>query len=252
MITDPLFYLVAVPTLMITGVSKGGLGGGLGILSVPLISMTVSTTQTTGILLPIMCLMDTFGCWVYRCNWDPPNLKAIIPAGLIGIALGTAGFTFFNEQAIRFLIGIIAVSFTLHHWLGGKKAEVPAPAGRLSGFFWGTVSGFTSTVAHAGSPPLQVHLLPQRLEKSRHVGTAVIFFTIINYVKLIPYAWLGQLSPGNLATSLVLSPLAPLGIALGVYLNKRVRPEIFYRICYLVVFASGTKLLVEGIGLKLL
>ena len=116
----------------------------------------------------------------------------------------------------------------------------------------GGLSGFTSTVAHAGSPPLQVHLLPQRLEKARHVGTSVIFFTIINYVKLIPYAWLGQLSRGNLATSLVLSPLAPLGIALGVTLNKRLRPEVFYRVCYLVIFASGAKMILDGIGLNLL
>ena len=54
------------------------------------------------------------------------------------------------------------------------------------------------------------------MEKTIFVGTSVVFFAIVNYVKLIPYGLLGQLSTNNLGLSLLFAPLAPLGIWLGL------------------------------------
>ena len=54
------------------------------------------------------------------------------------------------------------------------------------------------------------------LDRTAFVGTTVGFFAIVNYVKLVPYAWLGQLDISNLSTALVLSPFAPVGVGLGV------------------------------------
>jgi hypothetical protein len=34
MIDDPLFYLAAVPAVLVAGISKGGFGAGLGLLAV--------------------------------------------------------------------------------------------------------------------------------------------------------------------------------------------------------------------------
>jgi hypothetical protein len=116
----------------------------------------------------------------------------------------------------------------------------------MAGFFWGTLSGFASFIAHAAGPPLSVYLLPQRMDKTRFLATTVAFVLFMNYVKLIPYAWLGQFSAENLATSLVLLPLAPLGMWLGIWMHRVVPEVIFYRICYLLLFAAGLKLLFEG------
>ena len=91
----------------------------------------------------------------------------------------------------------------------------------VAGVFWGGASGFTSTLAHAGGPPFAVYMLPQRLDKTLLAGTSVVFFLVVNYVKLVPYAFLGQLNPGNLAAALIFAPLAPLGIWLGVWLHRR-------------------------------
>jgi uncharacterized membrane protein YfcA len=116
------------------------------------------------------------------------------------------------------------------------------------GGFWSAVAGFTSFVAHAGSPPAQIYLLPQKMDKTLYQGTMVIVFMVYNYVKLLPYALLGQLSTSNMATALVLLPLAPLGVWLGVWLHKRVPERIFYRIAYLLLFATGLKLVWDGLG----
>jgi uncharacterized protein len=66
---------------------------------------------------------------------------------------------------------------------------------------WGSVAGFTSTMAHAGDPPVAVYLLPQRLPPRVFAGTMAIVFAVMNHAKLVPYAWLGQLRAGNLLTS---------------------------------------------------
>ena len=86
----------------------------------------------------------------------------------------------------------------------------------------------------------------KKLNKSIFVGTTVIFFALINYIKLIPYMYLGQLNLKNLTTSLILSPLAPIGVWLGVKLHHRVNEKIFYNLCYVFLFITGIKLLVDG------
>ena len=114
--------------------------------------------------------------------------------------------------------------------------------------FWGAVSGFTSTLAHAGGPPFAIWMLPQKLDKTVLVATSVVFFLVVNYVKLVPYAFLGQLSPPNLATALMFSPLAPIGIALGVWLHKRITERVFYAISYGLLFATGVKLIWDALA----
>jgi uncharacterized membrane protein YfcA len=249
LIEDPRFYLLAVPAVLILGVSKGGFGGGLGSLAVPLVALVVSPIQAAAVLLPILCLMDVHGAWVYRGRWDKANLKILMPAALIGLAVGTLTFSYLDARAIRVIIGVLAVGFTVYHWLGGFfAAREPTGVNVARGTFWGAVSGFTSFIAHASGPPMSVYLLPQRMEKTRFLATTIVFVLFMNYLKLIPYTWLGQFSGENLRTSLVLLPLAPLGMWLGIWLHRIVPEAAFYRICYLLLFLAGLKLLYDGIS----
>ena len=112
--------------------------------------------------------------------------------------------------------------------------------------FWGSIAGYVSYIAHAGGPPIAIYLLPQHLSKSVLAGTTILFFAIINFVKLIPYVLLGQIGGASFFTSLVLLPLAPLGVWLGVYLHHRVSDRIFYWISYGFLLLAGLKLTYEG------
>jgi uncharacterized membrane protein YfcA len=91
-----------------------------------------------------------------------------------------------------------------------------------------------------------MYLLPQRMEKTRLVATTVVFFAAVNWMKLPPYWWLGQLNLENLATALVLIPLAPIGILSGVWVLRRVDQAMFMRVCYGFVFLAGLKLTWDG------
>ncbi|EKV31307.1 putative integral membrane protein [Caenispirillum salinarum AK4] len=250
MITDPWFYAAAVPAVLVAGVSKGGFGGGLGVLAVPLMALTISPVQAAAIMLPILCVMDVVNVWTYRRRWDHRAMRLLIAAAMVGIALGTATFHLLSADAIRLIIGAVALGFTANWaWKRLRRHDPPAAGHNVAkGGFWGAVAGFTSFVAHAGGPPLNVYLLPLKLDKTVYQATTVIFFTAVNYVKLVPYAWLGQLNTGNLGTALVLMPLAPLGIWLGVWAHDRVREDLFYRAVYLFLALTGAKLTWDGIA----
>ncbi len=248
MITDPWFYAAAIPAVLLFGISKGGFGGGFGVIAVPLMALVVSPPQAAGILLPILCLMDLFSVRAYRNKWVSSELIVLLPASMLGIGLGTWLFRYMSADLVRLVLGAVAVAFAnnvpISKLLGRSKA--PAHFSKTTGMLGGAVAGFTSFVAHAGGPPINMYLLRRPLDRTAFVGTTVLFFAVVNYVKLVPYAWLGQLATDNLSTSLVLAPIAPIGVWLGVYLHKRVSETFFFATVYVLLFAIGVKLIWDG------
>lgn len=242
MIVDPWFYVAAIPAVLITGVAKGGFGG-VAILAVPLLALVISPVQAAGIMLPILVAMDLSGLVAYRGNFDKRNLWILLPGAIVGIAVGGLTAHWVDDNFIRAIVGAIAILFTLHYVFKGRTAGAVKNPNVPAGVFLGAFSGYTSFVAHAGAPSYQLYMLPQKLDRGLYAGTSVIFFSAVNAIKLIPYGMLGMLQLGNLTTSAVLLPLAPVGVALGVWLNKKLPNEIFYRIIYTAVFLVGVKLI---------
>ncbi len=246
-ITDPLFYMIAIPAVLFVGIAKGGFAGTLGTITVPLMSFAVDPITAAAILLPILCVMDILAAWNFRHSFDVSHLKILLPGSVIGITLAALLMGKLTEDHIRIMIGIIAVSFSLNHWL--RLSARSSRPGKASGYFWGGVAGFTSTQLHAGGPPLSVYMLPQRLEKKTLIGTMVMFFFFINYVKLIPYSYLDLFTMRNLTTSLILMPIAPLGVRLGYWLLDKLSEQLVYKILYLSLFILGLKMILEGTNL---
>jgi hypothetical protein len=249
MIESVGFYLLAVPVVLLVGMSKGGFGGGLGALAVPVLSLLVDPRLAAAVLLPILCTMDLVSLWTFRGRWDKANLKIMLPWAMLGIVGGALTFQYMNADMIRVLVGAMALYF-VGHYLWGRylvqrlRAQGPSV---WRGGFWSSLAGYVSYIAHAGGPPVSIYLLPQQLPKTVFVGTTVVFFTAVNYAKLLPYAWFGQLNAGSLWTSLILLPLAPLGVRLGAWLHYRVSDRWFYWSCYGLLLVAGIKLLVEGL-----
>ena len=109
------------------------------------------------------------------------------------------------------------------------------------------MAGFTSFVAHAGGPPINMYLLRRPLNRTDFAATTIVFFAVVNYVKLVPYTWLGQFDPTNLATSAALAILAPIGVLTGAYLHARVSDRFFFAFVYVLLFAVGIKLVYDGL-----
>ena len=188
------------------GIAKGGFVAGLGVMAVPVIALVVPPNQGAAILLPILCIMDLVGLWAYRGKWVWPELRILLPASLVGIATGTLIFGYMSPARLRLLLGVVAIAFTLHHWFQAYLSKVTEQKhfGPAVGMAAAAVSGFTSFIAHAGGPPIAMYLLRRGINRTQFVATTVVFFAVVNYIKLVPYAWLGQFDaqqPEDLARS---------------------------------------------------
>lgn len=248
LLTDPLFYATAIPAVVLVGLAKGGLGGAMAMIGVPLMSLVVSPVQAAAIMLPILIVMDIVSLWTWRGERDPVTLKLMLPGAMAGIGIGWAMAAAVTTGAVRLMVGVVAVAFFLR-WVslklspGGERAS---PHNPLRALFWSAVSGFTSFVAHAGGPPYQVYALSLRQAPALFVGTSVIFFAVVNAVKLVPYFMLGQFDGTNLAASAVLMTLAPPATLAGAWIVRRMKPDVFYPFMYAVMLVVGLKLVWDG------
>jgi uncharacterized membrane protein YfcA len=245
-ITDPLFYLFAVPAVIMLGLSKGGFSG-IGMVATPLLALIMPPLQAAAILLPIILLQDALSCWVYRRIWDPWNLKVMLPGAAIGVAAAWLFAAHVSEGAIRLLVGLIALGFALHSWLRRKSAGTPAKPKAAHGVVWGGLAAFTSTLIQIGGPPYFAFVLPQRLEKLLFVGTTIWFFALVNAMKVAPYFALGQFSTTGLATSALLIPVAVASNVFGIWLVRKTPEALFYKITNLLVFLIGVELTRQGV-----
>ena len=245
-ITDPWFYAIAVPAVLLMGVSKSGFLMGFGSLATPLMALTVPVPQAAAIMLPLLLVMDVTGIKQLWRERDRELLRLLLPAGLLGTLVGTLLFGLLSEKTVAAVVGGLTLLFLAQRLVFPPRRDAPPPP-KAVGFVLGVAGGFTSFVAHAGSPPLSAYLLPLRLEPLRLAATMAVLFGAINLSKWIPYAWLGLLDGRNLVTSLALMPLAPLGVWLGVWATRRIDPAWFYRIAYTGMFLTGAKLLWDGV-----
>jgi len=250
LITDPWFYAAAIPAVVLFGISKGGFGGGLGVLAVPLMALVISPVQAAAILLPILFVMDLVALWKFRGKWVWPELRVLLPASLIGILTGALLFEYMSTAVVRLIVGFVAIVFTLHFWINRQRSNSSdlADYPRSFGLIGAAVAGFTSFIAHSGGPLISMYLLRRPLDRTDFAATSIVFFAVVNYVKLVPYTWLGQFDSDNLATSAALVILAPIGVLIGVWLHRRISDRFFFAFVYVLLFVVGLKLVYDGLG----
>ena len=246
MITDAAFYAAAVPAVLLVGISKSGFGGGFGALAVPMLAMVVPVPQAAAILLPVLVLADLLGLRALLQERDRDLVRLLLPAGLVGIVIGTLGFGLLPASTVAGVVGAITLVFLGLRTLFPAKADAPPPP-RWLGRVLAAMSGFTSFVAHAGSPPLAFYVMPLRLPPLTFTATMAVFFAAINAAKWLPYAWLGLIDARNMLTSAVLLPLVPVGVWLGLRIVRRVSPVLFYRLFNLGLLLTGCKLLFDAV-----
>ncbi len=239
------FWAIATIAAMLVGVSKGGLPI-VGMLAVPVLSLKISPVTAAGLLLPVYVVSDVFGVWAYRKAFDRRVLAILVPSMILGVGVGWATAHLMPEWMVTMVVGLIGVAFVANYTLRKKPGGEARQAKVAPGVFWGSLSGFTSFVSHAGAPPYQVYVLPLNLPKAVFAGTTTIAFAIINAVKLVPYYFLGQLNPSSMVVALYLMPAAALAVFIGVKVVKRMSEKLFFRLVLTALALVSIKLIWDG------
>ncbi|WP_312529857.1 sulfite exporter TauE/SafE family protein [Paracoccus sp. (in: a-proteobacteria)] len=222
-------WVLAVIAAISVGLAKGGLSM-VGVISVPVMALAMSPIQAAGMLLPVYVISDLGGLIAYRRNFDMKVLIRLMPGAIFGIFLGWATSSQVSDQTVELVVGVIGLAFAISALWKRRDQASARQADWARGTVWGGVAGYTSFVAHAGAAPYQVYAQPLKMSPMTYAGTTTIFFAICNWIKLIPYAMLGQLSADNLKVAAILTIPALLSVQLGIWLVKRMSPTVFYNL----------------------
>jgi uncharacterized protein len=247
LIVDPWFYAVAVPAVLLMGISKSGFGAGFGSLAVPIMALAIPVPQAAAIMLPLLAAMDLMGVTALFKHVDRGLIRLLLPAGLVGTVVGAVLFGVLSPKTIAGVVGALTLIFLAQRLFFPPRPDAPPPP-RWLGRLLAVASGFTSFVSHAGGPPISAYVLPLRLSPVVFSATLAVFFAAVNTSKWVPYAWLGLIDVRNMLTAVVLMPLAPIGVYIGVWLVHRVNQKVFYRLVYTGMFLTGVKLLWDGLS----
>lgn len=246
---DLTFFFVAGFAVLFAGVSKGGFGSGAAFLGTPILALIVEPGLALGLMLPLLMLADAVTLRPYWRLWDWPASKLLIVGSLPGVGLGAALYTVADADLLRLLIGAMALAFVAYQL---TLARQQGPGGRrlgpTVGLGVGAVAGFTSFVSHAGGPPVAMYLLAKGVSKTGYQATTVLVFWAINIFKFVPYAFLGVFTADTLRANLVLIPFVLAGVVIGVRAHHMVPARIFFAITYVLLAATGTKLVWDALS----
>ncbi|MGX9356825.1 sulfite exporter TauE/SafE family protein [Roseobacteraceae bacterium S113] len=240
------FWLVGALAAFLLGVSKGGMPV-VAILSVPLMSLFMPPAVAAGLLLPLYIVADTYAIYLFRNAFSRRNLMILMPAAAIGVSLGYFAVAVVAEDAVKLLLAAIGLGYLANAWrLRLQKGEVPArPASLGRGVFWGAMAGLTSHIAHAGGPPYQAYVLPQKLDKMVYLGTTTIFFASVNLMKLPAYILADQVSWASVQQSLWLAPCAIAGAWSGARISRLLPDRVFFFLIEAALGLVSLKLLAD-------
>jgi len=248
---DALFYLVGGIAVITLGLSKGGFAG-IGMISTPLLALVVGPIAAGGVIFPILVVQDFIAVAMYRRTFNRGILATMIPGAAVGVLLAFAFASNLPAWSVEIVLGVVSLLFALQQLkrqLGTPQARRPIQGGtRLLGMMSGIGSGFTSAIAHAGTPPFQFYVVPKGLDRDMYVGTSVLFFAATNVMKAPAFIALGQLSVAQLKTTLILLPLAVASSWAGVRLVQMIDVRKFNTVISIILLGVSVTLVCQGVA----
>lgn len=243
-----VFFIVAIVSVLLVGISKSGFGAGLGTLSLPLLASQVSVAEALAILLPLLIAIDLVGLRRFLRHADWKILALVLPSAALGILIGMLFFAVIAPKVLTLCIGMFILLYLIQDLVMGyfdsNKAKLPPWCGMLMGL----LSGVTSFVAHNGGPPITAYMLREKLAPIVYTSTLGIFFACMNFAKIGPYAYLDLIKFEYLTTSILILPCVPFGVYFGFYLAKHIPVFWYYRIVRFFLLVAGVKLVIDGLA----
>jgi len=248
---DVPFYLVAGIAVVILGLSKGGFAG-VGMISTPLLALVIGPIAAAGVIFPILIVQDLIAVAMYRRTFNWQILATMVPGAAVGVCLAYLLASAIPGWAVEMVLGIVSLLFSLQ--------QINRQLGRLSlqhlgkahaqwlGVLSGMGSGFTSMIAHAGTPPFQFYVMPKGLDRDMYVGTSVLFFAATNAMKAPAFIALGQLSVDRLKTTLIFLPLAVASSWAGVRLVQTIDIRKFNTVITIILLGVSVTLVCQGVA----
>ena len=170
----------------------------------------------------------------------------LMPAILVGTALGVTLLVSLPRAAGTALLGAFVVSYALYSLARHAPAKVVRAAW---GWLAGLAGGITSTLFGAGGPPYAIYLSHRGLTKEQFRATMGFATMTSISLRVVAFFLTGLLVDRRVWLSEVLMvPAALAGILVARKLFLRISRELLLRLVALLLLASGGSLLVRALG----
>jgi len=230
---------------LLIGLSKGGVGGALPpVLATLILSERSSVAAAVALATPMLIVGDAIALYTYWRRWAAAHVRALLPAGALGVVVGVFLLRGLPDEVLRRtlgLAGLVIVGYKLYvQWHGPERHVHRAWHGPLAGLLGGT----SSAMLNAGGPPIAAYLLLQQLSPVTFTATNTAFFSVVNVLKVPGSLAAGLIPPSALVWSVLTCPLVAVGVALGRRFILWVDPRVFDRIMTAILVVACVWLVV--------
>ncbi|CAM3939399.1 sulfite exporter TauE/SafE family protein [Rheinheimera salexigens] len=235
--------LIAFVVVLI-GISKSAFAGALGVFAVPLLMLKLPASQAIALMLPLLIIGDILSVKSFWRKWDNRLLLPLIPGAIMGVIVAYLIIDVINPHYLRLIIATICIVFALKNILF-KQTRLTFLSNKVGAVIMSMFSGITSSLVHAGGPPIIIYFTAIGLSPSKFVATAAIFFAMMNMLKLIAAISFGLLPSATILTALLFFPLAIIGNCVGVKINTTIDKQVFLKLMNYLLLLLGCWLLIR-------
>ncbi|WP_462175540.1 sulfite exporter TauE/SafE family protein [Pseudoalteromonas gelatinilytica] len=224
--------------VVFTGISKSAFAGALGVFAVPLLILKLPVAEAVGLMLPILIIADLMSVKSYWRMWDTSLIYKLIPGALIGVLIATLMLDSINSNIIGAIISLTCVLFSVKN-LYFKKVELNILKGTKGAYLMSLLSGVTSTIVHAGGPPLIMYFTAIGLSPTKFVATTAAFFATINLFKMVSAISVGLFTFDMWLYALAFAPLAIFGNWVGLKIHDKINKAVFLNVMNYLLLILG-------------
>jgi uncharacterized membrane protein YfcA len=243
----PLLVGIACAAALVTGFLRNAVGGGIGLTLTPVLTLALPPQSVLAMIGLLLLLSDPISLWLYWQRWDLGEARRLVPAMLVGIALGGWLVAGLSATSLRQAIGGAALLFGSVQLVVMLRGRPPtaAPASRPAAVGVGLAAGVASTVAHSGGVVLGLYLVGRPLGSAGVVATGALAYALSDVVKIGTYAAIGWVTPPLLLATAAATPFLYVGSWLGYRLNARLPRRAFALTLVAIALAGALRLLLS-------
>ena len=244
MIDDPKMLIIALIAATCIGLAKAGFSG-ISMISVVLLADIYGAKASVGLALPLLIAADmmAYPAFLRHGSWKP--VWKLLPATLVGLLLGWWLLGEINDIVARRVIGgcvlfMVAIQ-AFRKWKPVFFDKLADSHG--FGLGAGAMGGFSTMLANAAGPVIQLYFLTRRIPKMEMIGIGARFFLLVNIIKVPLNARLSLITEESLWENAKLLPGVVVGIIIGRWLIGRVPQAAFEWMIVVFSFAAALRLL---------
>ena len=237
-----LTWVLGLVAGVFVGLTKTGLPG-LGILIVPLMATVFPAKQSVGALLLMLMVGDVFAVTYYRRYTQWKRLWGLFPAVAVGMAAAAVTLSKIDSAALKPMLGWLVLGM-----LGLEIARQRFEWNEVPHTWWfvvgaGFLAGFTSTVGNLAGPIMSIYLISKGMPKHQFMGTAAVFFCILNLCKVPLFAPLGMITGETIRFDIFAIPFIVAGALTGKWLLPRIPQKVFNAMVLILAAVAALRLI---------